>query len=354
MTTFHRSGHWRTNAYGTTFWVSGHSVSRDTWWSTYPASASQPLANGNVWSYPSTRWITFTNPNAKCPVCGATVFFYQSPYGGRVYFDELGPPWPKHPCTDSSDRVPSASVAFESRASWARNGWEHLRSLDIRIGPRAVVVSGLNTASRRVSFDINSSDVGYTTPFGYFRFTESNKAVISTLNPLNGEPNSVEASEANTRHRNGRACDRHRLFFPIDYRGISKNLRRRLGLPAFRDLRNDGTPFWEYTSENGITFFYSAYVESGGVQQSAARVAKRAARRLINVCRLAKKHAPGLAIRVIVLSRNHLQPGFEQIIASEALKIRVSLDIGLIIIDTSTANPVSSVLHLKSNRRRET
>lgn len=45
---------------------------------------------------------TYTNPNARCPVCGEAVFFYQSPYGGRVFFDELGPPWPKHPCTDNS------------------------------------------------------------------------------------------------------------------------------------------------------------------------------------------------------------------------------------------------------------
>lgn len=41
----------------------------------------------------------FLNPNARCPVCSAPVFFYQSPEGGKVYFDELGPPWPKHPCT---------------------------------------------------------------------------------------------------------------------------------------------------------------------------------------------------------------------------------------------------------------
>jgi len=41
-----------------------------------------------------------TYPNAYCPVCSARVFFYESPNGGRVFFDELGPPWPKHPCTD--------------------------------------------------------------------------------------------------------------------------------------------------------------------------------------------------------------------------------------------------------------
>lgn len=43
-----------------------------------------------------------TIPNAYCPVCGATVFFYQNNLGSRVFFDELGPPWPKHPCTDNS------------------------------------------------------------------------------------------------------------------------------------------------------------------------------------------------------------------------------------------------------------
>lgn len=42
----------------------------------------------------------FVNPNAQCPVCGAAVFFYQNSLGSRVYFDQLGPPWPKHPCTN--------------------------------------------------------------------------------------------------------------------------------------------------------------------------------------------------------------------------------------------------------------
>jgi hypothetical protein len=42
------------------------------------------------------------NPNAHCPVCGAAVYFDRSPYDGRVFFDELGWPWPKHPCTDAN------------------------------------------------------------------------------------------------------------------------------------------------------------------------------------------------------------------------------------------------------------
>ncbi|MCG7932633.1 MAG: hypothetical protein N0E44_21680 [Candidatus Thiodiazotropha lotti] len=58
------------------------------------------------------------------------MFFYQSPNGGRVFFDELGPPWPKHPCTDNSS-IPkqigynsSRSIQAPSKKySWQMNGW---------------------------------------------------------------------------------------------------------------------------------------------------------------------------------------------------------------------------------------
>jgi hypothetical protein len=43
----------------------------------------------------------YVNPNAKCPVCGDAVYFYANQHGSRVFFDDLGPPWPKHPCTDN-------------------------------------------------------------------------------------------------------------------------------------------------------------------------------------------------------------------------------------------------------------
>jgi len=46
----------------------------------------------------------YINPNARCPVCGAAVFFYANAFGSRVYFDDLGPPWHKHPCTDNPNK----------------------------------------------------------------------------------------------------------------------------------------------------------------------------------------------------------------------------------------------------------
>lgn len=64
----------------------------------------------------SEFFVSCTIPNAKCPVCGEPVFFYRSPSNGRVFFNELGPPWPKHPCTISPYKAiaPNASVNAES------------------------------------------------------------------------------------------------------------------------------------------------------------------------------------------------------------------------------------------------
>lgn len=73
----------------------------------------------------------YTNPNARCPECGAAVYFYRSPYGGRVFFDELGPPWPKHWCTDST-RFDEARVTWmtparrSSSPPWHQDGWRSL------------------------------------------------------------------------------------------------------------------------------------------------------------------------------------------------------------------------------------
>lgn len=67
-----------------------------------------PAADGRDWAVgKQLRLESFVDPNALCPVCGAPVFFYSSPFGGRVFFDSLGPPWPKHPCTDTYLRRPS-------------------------------------------------------------------------------------------------------------------------------------------------------------------------------------------------------------------------------------------------------
>lgn len=37
-------------------------------------------------------------PNYRCKCCGEKVFFFHSIHGGKVLFDSLGKPWPKHDC----------------------------------------------------------------------------------------------------------------------------------------------------------------------------------------------------------------------------------------------------------------
>lgn len=64
-----------------------------------------------------------------CSACGNAVFLYQSKHGGRALFDELGPPWPKHPCSDGARavRLPASVASDQSLPtrpySWQQAGW---------------------------------------------------------------------------------------------------------------------------------------------------------------------------------------------------------------------------------------
>ena len=79
-------------------------------------STFRSTSDGQFFEFPFITYPSYVIPNARCPVCGCAVYFYQSPFGGRVFFDELGPPWPKHPCTDN----PVVRHHFSSAESRAR------------------------------------------------------------------------------------------------------------------------------------------------------------------------------------------------------------------------------------------
>ena len=76
------------------------------------------------------------------------MFFYRSPYDGRVFFDELGPPWPKHPCTDNSEyirRTTRQSVPQDvplPRPAWYADGWQPLLSSRIYSDKERLLVTG--------------------------------------------------------------------------------------------------------------------------------------------------------------------------------------------------------------------
>jgi hypothetical protein len=77
---------------------------------------------------------SYVNANAHCPVCGEAVYFYRSPYDGRVFFDDLGWLWPKHGCTDNSrdprraTRDSVVNLIPKPVPQWRSEGWEPLLS----------------------------------------------------------------------------------------------------------------------------------------------------------------------------------------------------------------------------------
>jgi len=71
----------------------------------------------------------FVNPNAVCGQCGASVYYYEHPNGARVLFDQLGPPWPKHPCYEASQAINRNVITQAATAAgprWVQEGWQPL------------------------------------------------------------------------------------------------------------------------------------------------------------------------------------------------------------------------------------
>lgn len=95
----------------------------------------------------------FTIPNVTCQRCGAKVFYYEHPNGARVLFDQLGPPWPKHPCYE-------ASQAKQEKAASAKPRWENAGWLPLFYERQVLLQSGrairlqAHTKSYQVTFDI--------------------------------------------------------------------------------------------------------------------------------------------------------------------------------------------------------
>jgi hypothetical protein len=113
----------------------------------FAVTSLEPISGG--WAKDNGGTVaSYVNPNAHCPVCGEPVYFYRSPYDGRVFFDELGWPWPKHGCTDNSraprrttrDSVAGHTLKVEPR--WRKEGWEPLLSSKIYSTKNQVLVTG--------------------------------------------------------------------------------------------------------------------------------------------------------------------------------------------------------------------
>lgn len=135
MTEFRRKAHQRRSVYGTLHDVIGHKVNRLDWERAGMSAAGIDRYDDELVQLCADASYTarLVQPNANCPVCNEPVFFYQNEFGSRVYFDELGPPWPKHPCTtDLSIVGEHGSVSsMEPSVPYARVGHEVQRISEI-------------------------------------------------------------------------------------------------------------------------------------------------------------------------------------------------------------------------------
>jgi hypothetical protein len=111
------------------------------------AEMLEPISGG--WAKDNGGTVeSYVNTNAHCPVCGCSVFFYRSPYNGRVFFDALGWPWPKHGCTDNSiapRRATRDSVigqTLKTEPTWRKEGWEPFLSSKLYSSRDPVLVTG--------------------------------------------------------------------------------------------------------------------------------------------------------------------------------------------------------------------
>lgn len=79
----------------------------------------------------------YTKPNERCAFCDAPVFFRRLANGGRVYFDDPGSPWRKHPCTDRT------STSYLGPFGDAKDGWPQVTKLFAEtIGPDCLRLTG--------------------------------------------------------------------------------------------------------------------------------------------------------------------------------------------------------------------
>lgn len=138
MTRFWREGHWRIGVYGTRHWVEGHWVDQSSGYGGFSRLIS--AASGDFGREMQLQ--DNFDPNARCPKCGKPVFFYRNDNGSRVYFDGLGPQWPKHPCMDQD--------SGEGESSLPRQGARNANALILasQVPPGGAALSGVFIVSR--------------------------------------------------------------------------------------------------------------------------------------------------------------------------------------------------------------
>lgn len=70
------------------------------------------------------RWCNTKTFPLNCRYCGEQVFYFSCDHESRVFFDELGDPWPKHNCGHTENPVDNSPSTIPSipGINWIRGG----------------------------------------------------------------------------------------------------------------------------------------------------------------------------------------------------------------------------------------
>jgi len=98
VNTYWRKQHNRTRN-GQVETVRGHFVSRFEW----DGSRTRLFFARQIVEMGIVKARQYLNPNANCPECGASVYFFRHENGGCAWFDGVGQPWPIHPCMEKAE-----------------------------------------------------------------------------------------------------------------------------------------------------------------------------------------------------------------------------------------------------------
>ena len=152
----------------------------------------------------------YTKPNDRCSFCDASVFFRRLANRGKVYFDDPGFPWTKHPCLDQTSKSYMGTAEPKS-GSWPQvtlTSAEAVSDSVIRLSGRLSKGDWLVFVSIASFKDTPVSATLLRDSFIQARTGEGGKYDLAVLTPdirrklVTGHSTAVEAS----RERAGRPC----------------------------------------------------------------------------------------------------------------------------------------------------
>lgn len=129
-----------------------------------------------------------TVPNARCPVCRNHVFYYRASDGGSVFFDRLGPPWPKHPCTDKTLNLSIPKATSKKKKKKNSHWWPYPCGVAETL-PNNVGICLHGEDGKRLFIETKASNISSNTPIWIRASKEiKGKYEVSTFKLKNGVP----------------------------------------------------------------------------------------------------------------------------------------------------------------------